>query len=299
MNNNFNIIITAFIIWLSLYMSALVELMISGVFVLSLGLMHGSNDINLLQGNKSAKILLSRWKLIISYISFGILIFLAVYSLRTIGLLFFLGFSSYHFGEQHLHRRLKGLRRRGLHFLIYGLFIFLLLFSTHIEEVNYLVGHMIDREITGTPFVTLTLIIFGLMVLLWVIDYGYFKKNILQELFYLLLFVVVFYNTELYLAFTVYFVVWHAMPSIKDQILLQQDTINQSSLVSYFKQSAVYWIISLVGVFMLAQAFDVFGEELLPVLFAASVAITFPHVYLIRQLLSTAPKQGVADTSKK
>ena len=98
MNNNFNIIITVFIIWLSLYMSALVELMISGVFVLSLGLMHGSNDINLLQGNKSAKILLSRWKLIISYIGFGILIFLAVYSLRTIGLLFFLGFSSYHFG---------------------------------------------------------------------------------------------------------------------------------------------------------------------------------------------------------
>jgi beta-carotene 15,15'-dioxygenase len=294
MNNNFNIIITVFIIWLSLYMSALVELMISGVFVLSLGLMHGSNDINLLQGNKSSQILLSRWKLIMSYIGFGTLIFLAVYHLRTIGILFFLGFSSYHFGEQHLHRRLQGLRRRGLHFFIYGLFIFLLLFSTHIEEINFLVHHMIEIEITGTPFV----ITFGIMVLLWVKDFGYFKKNILQEFFYLLLFVVVFYNTELYLAFTVYFVVWHAIPSIKDQILLHEDTINQSSLVSYFKQSAVYWIISLVGVFILAKAFDVFGEELLPVLFAASVAITFPHVYLIRQLLSAPPKEDLLDTSK-
>ncbi len=75
---------------------------------------------------------------------------------------------------------------------------------------------------------------------------------------------------------------------------------NQCFPLFYYEvKQQVYWIISLVGVFMLAQAFDVFGEELLPVLFAASVAITFPHVYLIRQLLSTAPKQGVADTSKK
>jgi len=49
MSKNFNIIITAFVIWISLYTDPTAELFVSGIFVLSLGLMHGANDINLLQ----------------------------------------------------------------------------------------------------------------------------------------------------------------------------------------------------------------------------------------------------------
>ena len=291
MNNNFNTIITVFVIWLSLYMSAQVELMVSGVFVLSLGLMHGSNDINLLEGNRQKYKQMNKWKLILSYVGFGAVIFLSVFYFRRIGMLFFLGFSSYHFGEQHLHHRLKELPRRGIHFVTYGLFIFLLMFATHAQEVTYLVIHMIGLDISGVPLVALTQIVFGVLLLMWLIDYRFFKKNILRELFYLLLFLVVFYNTDLYLAFAVYFVVWHAIPSIRDQILLQETLVNKATLIAYFKKSAIYWIISLVGVFALAQAFYVFGEQLLPVLFAASVAITFPHVYLIRKLLSVRAVQ--------
>lgn len=78
MNKNFNIIITAFVIWISLYTNDQIELFVSGIFVLSLGLIHGSNDIHLLK-ELLIKNTVKKWKLISLYVGLGALVFVLAF----------------------------------------------------------------------------------------------------------------------------------------------------------------------------------------------------------------------------
>lgn len=195
-------------------------------------------------------------------------------------------FSSYHFGEQHLHHRLSLSTIKVWDFTLYGLVIFAMLFSTHEQDVQYLILQMTDWDITELSLDKLTIVLAVLLLSSWVIQFKRFKKDIFEEIFYLLMFYVVFYNTELPLSFGVYFVIWHAIPSIKDQILLEGQVMNLNSALRYLKQSYLYWLVSVVGIFILFQVYEYLGDRLFPILFAALVAITFPHIVLIMQLFS-------------
>ena len=285
MNKNFNIIITAFVIWISLYTNDQIELFVSGIFVLSLGLIHGSNDIHLLK-ELLIKTTVKKWKLISLYVGLGALVFVLAFYWRVLGLIVFMLFSSYHFGEQHLHHRLSLSKIKVWDFTLYGLVIFAMLFSTHKQDVQYLILQMTDWDITGLSLDKLTIILAVLLLSSWIIQFKRFKKDIFEEIFYLLMFYVVFYNTELPLSFGVYFVIWHAIPSIKDQILLEGQVMNLNSALRYLKQSYLYWLVSVVGIFILFQVYEYLGDRLFPILFAALVAITFPHIVLIMQLFS-------------
>lgn len=285
MNKNFNIIITAFVIWISLYTNDQIELFVSGIFVLSLGLIHGSNDIHLLK-ELLIKNTVKKWKLISLYVGLGALVFVLAFYWRVLGLIVFMLFSSYHFGEQHLHHRLSLSTIKVWDFTLYGLVIFAMLFSTHEQDVQYLILQMTDWDITELSLDKLTIVLAVLLLSSWVIQFKRFKKDIFEEIFYLLMFYVVFYNTELPLSFGVYFVIWHAIPSIKDQILLEGQVMNLNSALRYLKQSYLYWLVSVVGIFILFQVYEYLGDRLFPILFAALVAITFPHIVLIMQLFS-------------
>lgn len=292
MSKNFNIIITAFVIWISLYTNSQIELMASGIFVLSLGLMHGANDINLLQElwrkNKTKK-----WQLIALYVALGGIVFTLAFSWRVLGLIVFMLFSSFHFGEQHLHNRLSDSKFKTWDYTLYGLVIFSMLFSTHQVDAQYLILHMTGWDISNIPLNNITLGLVGTLIISWVLQFKYFKKELFEELFYLLMFYVVFFNTELALSFALYFVVWHALPSIKDQILIEGQTLGYKSAWRYFKQSYRYWLVSIFGIFLMAQGYDYLGTALLPILFAALVAITFPHILLITSLF-----QKIGTTSR-
>ncbi len=291
MNKNFNIIITAFVIWISLYTNAQIELFTSGVFVLSLGLMHGANDINLLQEllikNKTHK-----WQLITVYVGLGLVVFTLAFYWRILGLIIFMLFSSYHFGEQHLHNRLSDSKIKAWDYTLYGLVIFFMLFSTHQKEVQYLILHMTGWNIAGVPLNTLSIGLVAALILSWVWQFQLFQKELFEELFYLLMFYVVFYNTELSLSFAVYFVIWHAIPSIKDQILIEGQKLGYRSALRYFKQSYRYWLVSVFGIFLMAKGYDYLGTGLFPILFAALVAITFPHILLITGLFQKMDKSS-------
>lgn len=289
MNKNFNIIITVFVIWISLYTNAQIELLASGVFVLSLGLMHGANDINLLQEllikNKTHK-----WQLITIYVGLGLLVFIFAFYWRVIGLIFFMLFSSYHFGEQHLHNRLSGSKFKTWDYTLYGMVIFSMLFSTHQSDAQYLIVHMTGWDISNIPLNKISIALVAALFISWILQLKFFKKELFEELFYLLMFYVVFYNTELALSFGLYFVVWHALPSIKDQILIDGQTLGYQSAWRYFKQSYRYWLVSVFGIFLMAQGYEYLGTALLPILFAALVAITFPHILLITSLFKKIGK---------
>ena len=151
MNKNFNLIITVFVIWISLYTSAQIELFVSGIFVLSLGLMHGANDINLLQdllsGGQTKKAVL-----ISIYVLLGVVVFTLAFYWPVLGLILFMLFSGYHFGEQHWEHLLSKMNNnlKNIFFFCYGLLILYLVFFFNQSGVIDII-----YEITGIELLTI------------------------------------------------------------------------------------------------------------------------------------------------
>ena len=106
----------------------------------------------------------------------------------------------------------------------------------------------------------------------------------LREILLFGLFFLVFNTASLLWAFAIYFVVWHSIPSLADQLRLLYGTISLKSGLKYVKSSAVYWVgalVTLAVAFMLLKDSD-YGY--LPLFFSFLAAITFPHVLVITRL---------------
>ena len=283
MTQKFSIIFTVLIIWLSLYLSPLAEIYLAGFFSLTLGLMHGSFDIFLFKSlivnarNKNVTVLIAY------YLLFVLLVFLLVFAAPVIGFWFFLLVSSYHFGEQHLHSRaLKHFPR--LHYMVYGLFLFGMLISSHPQEVEALLVPMTGQSFINLPWEVMTISSGLLLALFWVIDYNAFQGELPKEVFYLLLFWAVFKSTDLALSFGLYFVLWHALPSMADQIKESFGSFSRDHLKQYLIKGLPFWGVALLGFAALLWANTLLQGSLFPVLLAAGVGITFPHILLIGQL---------------
>lgn len=283
MTQKYSLVFTVLIIWLSLYLSPLAEIYLAGFFSLTLGLMHGSFDIFLFKSlianaqNKQMAVLIAY------YLLFVFMIFFLVYWAPVFGFWFFLLVSSYHFGEQHLHTKpLKYVPR--VHYLIYGFFLFGMLVSSHLDEVAALLLPMTGYSFIELPWEVMTLTAGILLSLLWIVEYRAFQGKTLQELFYLLLFWAVFNSTDLALSFGLYFVLWHALPSVADQINQTFGSFSSKHLKLYLVKGLPFWGAALVGFTVLLWANAELQGSLFPVLLAAGVGITFPHILLIERL---------------
>ena len=283
MTQKYSLIFTVLIIWLSLYLSPIAEIYLAGFFSLTLGLMHGSFDIFLFKSLIAKAENKQMFVLITYYLIFVVLIFFLVYGAPVFGFWFFLLVSSYHFGEQHLHTRpLKYVPR--VHYLIYGFFLFGMLISSHLDEAAALLLPMTGYSFTELPWEVMTITTGILLSLLWMLEYRSFRGNTLQEVFYLLLFWAVFNSTDLALSFGLYFVLWHALPSVVDQINQTFGSFTRNHLMLYLVKGLPFWGVALLGFTGLLWANAELQGSLFPVLLAAGVGITFPHILLIGRL---------------
>jgi Brp/Blh family beta-carotene 15,15'-monooxygenase len=207
--------------------------------------------------------------------------------LPLVALIFFIVFSGYHFGEQHWVKRMG--RRSWLQKVLYtsyGLTILLLLFAAHGKEVAEVI-----LEITGydVPQAWFTYGCIGFLGVFLVACFFNFYWNqltryLLREVFLLFVFFIVFNTASLIWAFAIYFVVWHSIPSLADQIRLLYGSVNWKNGSRYMRSSAVYWVGALAT---LALAFLYFRESsygFMPLFFSFLAAITFPHVLVISRL---------------
>jgi len=262
------------------------------VVIFLLGILHGANDLALykkidnLNSNQSFKKILIYYILIIV---FGVLLF---YNIPTLALMLFILFSSYHFGEQHWsYLKVEGKKTSILIFqTFYGLFIFSLLFSFHDIEVKLIVGQIIKHSIDQINFVQTTLFL-GVATILSAINMSQisstFKSQILINIFYLLVFAIIFKTADLIWAFAIYFVVWHSIPSIKEQINYLYGDFTITNFIVYFKSAFIYWITSLFGILVLYFIFR--DKELFNALFFSFLAaITFPHTLIIIKMQNKA-----------
>jgi Brp/Blh family beta-carotene 15,15'-monooxygenase len=278
-------IICSFVgLWVDSFFSNKIQLLIGFFFIFSFGILHGANDLLLIQKINGEKSYKSFLKIITYYciiIAIGIGLF---YFIPGIALLLFIIVSGYHFGEQHWHFDVVVAKwfQRLFHF-IYGTLLLLLLFYIKAKEVSFIIFSITKVSIPITYFQNLFYIFSIILLAFFYVSYKkevFSINKLILEIFHLIIFAILFKATELIWGFAIYFVFWHSIPSIIDQIVFINGTLSVKNWLKYIKSAALYWMMSLIGIFILYSILkntQIFNA----VFFSFLAAITFPHVLVI------------------
>ena len=288
--SNFAIVSSFFCLWITSYFSDKYQLLLGFLFIFSFGIMHGANDLVLIKSLNKSKKEFSFRLILIYYISIVALGIFAFYYFPLLALILFIVISGYHFGEQQW-QTLDGINNILLKVFFqfnYGTVILFMLFNFHQQEVQNIIK---DITAVAVPLNYLSLLLkffIGLLLSQFLYLYMYhqfLRKQILLEIFYLLVFALVFLTSSLIWGFAIFFIIWHSIPSIIDQIIFLYNDVNLVNFKLYFKSAFVYWITSLFGIALL---YWVFKEEKIfnAIFFAFLAAITFPHTIVILKMFN-------------
>jgi Brp/Blh family beta-carotene 15,15'-monooxygenase len=275
---------TFFCLWLTGFSTEAVEQILALVFIFSFGILHGANDIFLIQKINLGDRALSPVITLALYIAFVFLIALMFYFIPAFALLGFIVFSAFHFGEQHWIGQIAGsLVLKNLFFTVYGLLILNLLFALHEAEVLEVIQEITGKSITAGLFMAGFWISFIAFLALSLILFKGVKWITILPLEILLIgiFWVVFKTASLLWAFAIYFILWHAIPSLMDQLKMLYGRATRKNGRRYLNSAAIYWVGSLLT---LATAYFWFRDPeygFLPIFFSFLAAITFPHVLVM------------------
>ena len=284
------LILSLISVWLVKYLPEAATNSIGYALILTIGIVHGANDIHLeLKKNKIAATPVNSFTLLIRYISLIALTATVFYFFSAFALLFFILFSGYHFGEQHWQKHLsKTKKTRSIFFGLYGLMVLFLFFYRNPEDSQEVIIHLTGYTISPQTF-TIAFIVSSLLFLTLAIFYIKEKAwNFwIRELFFILIFGIIFSIAPLIWAFAIYFIFWHSIPSLGDQIQFLYGGTEKKHIIKYAKQALVYWVISLVFIVSLVFLLKDQVQILTALLIAFLAAITIPHTLLMREIFKT------------
>jgi len=277
-------------LWIASFFNHRSQIFVGFLLIFTFGILHGANDLLLIDKLIYKKKTNSRLKILLSYISVVLIGSLLFYIIPWVTLSAFVIVSGYHFGEQQW----ESLNKNSFKFLVeifqlvYGLFILFLLFNFHSDEVQKIV-----LAITGVNFpsffIPLFLKIFGAIFIVLGLYFLSIQviaiRTFITEIFYLVVFTIIFKSSSLIWGFSLYFVLWHSLPSIIDQIKFVYGYFSLTNFISYFKSALIYWIASLLGISILYLVFK--DEKIFNALFFSFLAsITFPHVFVVTKMFN-------------
>ena len=282
---NFKIYFTIFLVWVSVQFDVIVEDSIAFILILSIGLLHGANDILILSGEDRLRKKKIQNLVVYSLISITCV---GIYLIHDyVAILLFIIISSYHFGEEHLSSRISEHNLFDIfYYTFFGLIIFSLIFFTSIVEVNAILSEMVNAYFTESGILLALIASVSITVLLSI--YLLIKKKLSfttigLEFFNLLLLFLVFKATSLIFGFAIYFVFWHSFPSIIGQIQYISKKVDNKSMLYYIKKASPFWFVSVLGLAVLFWVFpeiNVFATFVFAVLFA----VTAPHIWVMYRM---------------
>ena len=279
-NYQIGILITIlFIILVPLISGSFVDFF-SGFGVLTLGILHGANDLEIISKSFKGKLNNLYFKSILIYISVVLLGAVLFFTLPAFSLIVFVLFSSYHFGEQHWEDRLSFSIFHFAFYTLYGAFIFFLMFTLQYDSVVAVIEKISGYRL-GFEFFQFTALLLGIILLITMLFEGSIRFHLIKEGLLLLLLSGIFYVGSLWFAFAFYFVVWHSFPSLSDQLKFLYGVINFKSFLKYFKHSMIYWLASLISLYLVYSYVDFEADYFMPMFFSFLAAITFPHTIVM------------------
>mgnify|MGYP000997777194 FL=1 len=284
---NFMVFFTFFFFWFSIQFGSFVEDSVAFLLIVSLGILHGANDLLILSKGKKNKN--TYIKHLFVYLLIMLFCVLTYFFSSFLAISLFILLSSYHFGEEHLGEKIAvNSIFNFFYYMSYGVFIFSMLFYESTANVDEIM-----RELTNTTFTKLQIkfsLILSSFILLVMSLYLVLKKivdvkKLLKEIFYLGLLFLVFKTSTLILSFAIYFILWHSIPSIINQVEFVYGDLTKKSLLSYVKKAIIYWVISIIGMFVIYQLIphmSLFSTIIFVVLFA----VTAPHTWVMYRMKS-------------
>ena len=252
------------------------------ILVLCIGILHGTNDLKIIQkfGKTKQKKTFAYFILYVGVVFFGGLLF---YNYPQAALPLFVLVSAFHFGEQHWETRSSTILYRSFFFLIYGIFIFSLLFFVQAEPSAKIIEQIVGIAVPIRVWIYSTALS-GLLVLLFLISSKPNRKFLIWELLHGGLLFLVFLKGTLILAFATYFVFWHSLPSLRSQIQYLYDSNTREAWIQYIKSGLLYWLLALTSLIIAYQLIDFSKTYFLSLFFIFLAAITFPHA-LVMELM--------------
>jgi len=281
----YRILITLFFIIFSPFLSENIQNNIALILIFTIGIIHGSNDLKLIQKKTKNFSKNFFFKVLFFYILIVLIGALIFFIYPLYGLISFIIFSAFHFGEQHLKKFEVKSGNKFLIFLFYisyGLIILNLLFYLkfdNVSEIIKLISNFNLKKYQILYTLISSFLSFNLSILLL-----NRTSKILYEFFLIVLLGFLFNTSSLILGFSIYFVFWHSFPSVKDQIIYIYGSFEYYNLIKYIKSSVLYWFISLFTIFIAYNFLDFNQDYFLPLFFSFLAAITFPHTIVIGSL---------------
>lgn len=254
---------------------------LAAVNVLTIGIIHGANDLYILLKYRRTSKKRHFGYLFVSYVSFVLLMVLALYNIPQLALLLFVLVSSFHFGEQQWHKfSFINTTKLHLFYVVYGAFLFSLLFYTHQHQTLTIVQQISGLQIASITLFYVLVASFVAVVIFTILNINQLKPQLFFQLLALIVLILLFSQTSLLWSFSVYFVLWHSIPSLREQanVLYPNDS---KSISKYIKLALPYWILSLVGFAVALLFFKDHAASMLALFFGFLAAITIPHVGVI------------------
>jgi beta-carotene 15,15'-dioxygenase len=210
---------------------------------------------------------------------------------------FFLAVAAYHFGQSQLyyiHLPEKSKSKTVL-YISWGIFILSSLWIFHWEQQSTIIQSVFSWNLDANGIlyqsIFLAAVLSGVITIAVLISL--FRKGLLagkmlvQEILVLMLLTALFMYTTPFMAFAVYFGLWHAARvMITEYHFLKMEKKNQLSLVSFIKSFLPFSLLSFAGLGMLYWISKLLEASISPfMLFLIFIsALTMPHAYFMERM---------------
>ena len=284
------IVVFAISIALSYLLPVIYQDILGFILILSIGVIHGANDLLIIKKYTRKNSLKSQISYFLYYLGLVFLGFIFFYLFPSIALLSFVLVSIYHFGEQHWEVNTSNADfihiKRIYPIILHGLVFFVIVFMNNIDIVNDVLLSFntisLDYTYLRILFIVLFLIYMSLLLLSKSIR-GYFVD---EFIFFILLFLLTL-NSSLIFGFSIYFIFFHSVLSIKDQVKYIYGDDNSQYIKKYLISALPYFILALLFLIGSYLFIDFESLDILPIMFTFLAAITFPHVIVIEKMYSS------------
>lgn len=284
------IVVFAISIALSYLLPVIYQDILGFILILSIGVIHGANDLLIIKKYTRKNSLKSQISYFLYYLGLVFLGFVFFYLFPSIALLSFVLVSIYHFGEQHWEVNTSNADfiniKRIYPIILHGLVFFVIVFMNNIDIVNDVLLSFntisLDYTYLRILFIVLFLIYMSLLLLSKSIR-GYFAD---EFIFFILLFLLTL-NSSLIFGFSIYFIFFHSVLSIKDQVKYIYGDDNSQYIKKYLISALPYFILALLFLIGSYLFIDFESLDILPIMFTFLAAITFPHVIVIEKMYSS------------
>ena len=286
----FRIVVMAFFIILSYLLSTNYQDLVGFTLILSVGLIHGANDLLIIKRNISSNTNFSQFNSFIAYFGIVLIGLIFFYFFPSFALISFIIVSIYHFGEQHIeaipqNKNLKS-RQRSISIISHGILLFTIIFMNNTEVVRDVFSSF-NIVFLNYNFLTIILIITSILYVSILIIKKDLRSFLITEILFFGLFYFLSITSTLILCFSVYFIFFHSILSIKDQVKYIYGSNYSKSLKRYIINSLPYFILALIFLILFYIYTEIDDNDLLPIIFTFLAAITFPHVLVIEKMYRT------------